>query len=201
MKKQLKKWKEKFGKKYTQRSKFDWKIRTGPFKKMVSDLNIEDVLEVGCNRGYNLMSLNEVLGKEAKLLGVEPNKHAIRLARNSKPNFGAIEGNAYDLPFKNGYFDLCLTCTLLIHIPPDGLSAAMREIRRVCNSYILSIEYYSENEEEVIYRGNEDMLWKRDYLDLWKEEFPNLSLVRKGYWGPEDGFDRCHWWLMETKPT
>ena len=197
MNEQLEKWKGKFGNSYTERNEFDWRNRVPAFEKMVTGLDIEDILEVGCNRAYNLLALNEVMKEKANLLGVEPNPHAVRLARNSSSDFGVIEGNAYNLPFKDDYFDLCFTCGALIHIPPENINTAIKEIYRVCCSYILAIEYYSQNEEEVVYRGNENMLWKRNFLALYKKEFPDLSLVRKGYWGTEDGFDRCHWWLME----
>ena len=74
---------------------------------------------------------------------------------------------------------------------------ALNEIYRVCRRYILAIEYYADEETAIHYRGHDDMLWKRDFKKHYLMQFPDLSIVRSGYWGHEDGFDRSHWWLFE----
>lgn len=197
MSSQLDKWKGRFGEEYTQRNEFDWRERVDPFRSMLTDIDVEKILEVGCNRGYNLIAISKVLNEKANLVGIEPNMDALKVARKSSSEIGFLEGSAYDIPLKNGYFDLCFTSGVLIHVPPEKIDTAISEICRVSKQYILSIEYYSEEEKEVEYRGEKNMLWKRDFLRCYKSQFPDISLVRKGYWGPEDGFDRCHWWLLK----
>jgi len=197
MSNQLHKWKGDFGEKYTERNDFDWRRRVHPFGEMLSGLSARKILEVGCNRGYNLRAIEEVFRYKEEIVGIEPNTHALRLARNSDTEIELLEGNAYSIPFEENYFDLCFTSGVLIHIPPEKVDTALREIHRVSKRYILSIEYYSDEEEKIEYRGEEEMLWKRDFCSYFKSQFPGLPLIRKGYWGPENGFDRCHWWLLK----
>lgn len=198
MNKQLDKWKGDFGDEYTERNDFDWKSRVHPFDEMLSSLDVKSILEVGCNRGQNLRAIRKVLGGGEKLVGIDPNTHALKLAQNSDTEAELLEGNVYDMPFEAGRFDLCFTSGVLIHVPPSKIGTAISEIYRVSGKYILSVEYYSEEEEEVEgYRGEEEMLWKRDFCSCFKSHFPSLSLVQTGYWGTEDGFDRCHWWLLK----
>jgi pseudaminic acid biosynthesis-associated methylase len=198
MTQQLETWKGPFGEEYTDRNEFDWKKRQHAFGEMLADLSIQRVLEVGCNRGYNLVAIQEHLGDEARLTGVEPNPHALELAEDVD-GIDFLQGNAYDLPFEDGSCDIVFTAGVLIHIPGENLSSALAEIHRVSNRYILAVEYFAEEETEIPYRGNRDLLWKRDFQKEYMSRFPSLSVVRKGYWDEKDGFDRAHWWLFDKK--
>jgi len=194
---QLRIWKGEFGKDYTDRNVIDWRARLPAFQQMLGGLPIKRVLEVGCNRGHNLVCLAELLGGESDVVGVEPNRYALELARASSVKVGVLYGHAFDLPFKDGYFDLVFTAGVLIHIPLGDLPLALSEIYRVSKRYILAIEYFAQEETVVHYRGHDNLLWKRDFLQHYRSQFPDLTLIRSGYWGPEDGFDRAHWWLLE----
>lgn len=44
--------------------------------------------------------------------------------------------DAHDVPVADGVFDRSFTCQILIHIPPDRLAIAMREIVRTTNRYV-----------------------------------------------------------------
>jgi pseudaminic acid biosynthesis-associated methylase len=194
---QLRIWEGEFGKDYTDRNVIDWRTRLRAFRQMLDGLPIKRVLEVGCNRGHNLVCLAELLGEESEVVGVEPNRYALELARASSVKVGVLYGHAFDLPFKDGYFDLMFTAGVLIHIPLGDLPLALSEIYRVSKRYILAIEYFAQEETAVCYRGHDNLLWKRDFLQHYRSQFPDLALIRSGYWGPEDGFDRTHWWLLE----
>lgn len=171
------------------------------FRSILSGLSVARVLEVGCNRGHNLIALSEILGPTAELVGVEPNHSALHLARRSTDKAGFLSGTIYDLPFKNGYFDLVFTCGVLIHIPDGKLAVALRELDRVTSRYFLLVEYFSEKDEEIIYWGERGLLWKRNFPLHVMKTCDDLGLTRQGYLGPEQGFDRTHWWLMERKGT
>ena len=191
-------WQGEFGNAYADRNVMDWHTRLPAFRHMLEGLPINRLLEVGCNRGHNLVALAEILDKGAEVVGVEPNEYALGLARESSLKVGVLQGNAFDLAFKDGYFDLVFTACVLIHIPPANLPLAMAEIYRVSRRYILAIEYFAEQETVIDYRGHDDLLWKRDFLKHYQTQFPDLALIRSGYWGHEDGFDRTHWWLLEN---
>jgi pseudaminic acid biosynthesis-associated methylase len=199
MGKQLDAWQGQFGKEYTERNAIDWRVRLPAFRTMIEGLGVRRVLEVGCNRGHNLVALRQVLGDRAELAGVEPNPHALELAQaTGVADFRA--GTIYELPFADGSFDLVFTAGVLIHIPPESLPAALAEMHRCSRRYLLAVEYAAEEETVVPYRGHGDLLWKRDFLREYQAHFPWLGLVRQGYWGKDDGFDRTTWWLLE-KPA
>jgi pseudaminic acid biosynthesis-associated methylase len=190
-------WKGEFGNAYTDRNAINWHLRTRAFAQMLEGLELDRVLEVGCNRGHNLRCISEVLGPDAEVFGIEPNRYALGLAQMEGDNTFPIPGNAFDLPFKDGYCDLVFTVGVLIHISPDRLPNAIKEIERASRRYILAAEYFSEEDEIVEYRNKVDLLWKRNFIKHYQDHCPQLRLLRKGYWGAEDGFDRTHWWLME----
>jgi len=193
---QLQAWEGDFGDSYTDRNMLDWRLRVPAFREMLAGLSIQRLLEVGCNRGHNLVALADMLGGE-DIVGVEPNEHALALARAATTRAGFLHGNVFDLPFKDGFFDLVFTAGVLIHLPAADLPAALAEIHRVSRRYVLAIEYFAEHETAIPYRGRDDLLWKRDFCRSYQEQFPGLQVVKSGYWTIEQGFDRTHWWLFE----
>jgi len=59
--------------------------------------------------------------------------------------------------------------------------------------YVLAVEYESEQEEEIEYRGHTGKLWRRPFGKLYEEM--GLRLVGKIENAP--GFDSCAAWLLE----
>jgi pseudaminic acid biosynthesis-associated methylase len=199
MTEQLNAWKGQFGQDYTDRNVIDWRSREPAFRHMVGDLPIHRTLEVGCNRGHNLVALSHVFPESREVVGVEPNPHALEIARSASNKVGVLDGSIFDLPFKDSFFDLVFTAGVLIHVSPGELSAAMCEIYRVSRRYLLTVEYFSEEEQVIQYRGHGDLLWKRNFLRLYQSQFPNLRLIRSGFWDVDNGFDRATWWLLERQ--
>lgn len=198
MNRQLESWKGEFGDAYTERNQIDWRTRVGAFADMLAGLALERILEIGCNRAHNLVAISRSSENSPGLLvGVEPNHLALSLAREIRGNAGLVGSSAFELPFRTSSFDLVFTAGVLIHISPDDLPKALGEIYRTSRRYILTIEYYAEEETGVCYRGRDDLLWKRDFLRAFLDRFPDLSLRRSGYWDRSAGFDRTHWWLLE----
>lgn len=197
MNKQLEIWQGEFGKEYTDRNAVDWRLKFGAFHNMLSGLEIGSILEVGCNRGHNLIALSELFSTKTRLFGIEPNRHALDLARRCGSHVNVLAAEAQYVPFRETLFDLVFTAGVLIHIPLNDLPQVLREIHRASRKYILAIEYFAEEETTIHYRGHEDLLWKRDFRKHYQSMFFDLELKRKGFWGMEDGFDRANWWLFE----
>jgi pseudaminic acid biosynthesis-associated methylase len=201
---QLANWTGTFGDAYVERNAATRKT-VGLALKMWSNLllhfhdaKLNSVLEVGSNIGLNLRALK--LLTDAELFAVEPNEKAIEVlvADNVLPASHVASADACDIPHKNNSFDLVFTSGVLIHISPENLSVAYREIHRVSSRFILSIEYFSEHPVEVPYRGHSNLLFKRDFGLLWKETFPELAIRGSGFfWRPETGLDNLTWWLFE----
>ena len=195
MTQQLEIWCGEFGRQYTDRNQVDWRTVVPLLRPMVDGLSLGRVLEVGSNRGHNLLALRHLLGEAVELIGVEPSPYAREAARAAEVETRA--GDAFALPFPDGHFDLVFTAGVLIHVALKDLPAAMREVHRCSRRYILAIEYFSEEETSIPYRGHQELLWKRDFLRHYQTLFPPLSLLRQGYL---EDWDRSTWWLLE-KPA
>jgi pseudaminic acid biosynthesis-associated methylase len=135
------------------------------------------ILEVGCNVGCQLGILQRM--GFSNLYGVELQAGAVEIARKGTENINVIQGSAFDIPFRDGFFDLVFTSGVLIHISPDDISQAMAEIYRCTRKYIWGFEYYAAEQTEVSYRGHEGLLWKADFAALYQQQFPDLKLIRQ----------------------
>jgi len=192
---QLALWRSEFGRDYTDRNDHDKPERVTSWQRVLGDVRPTRVLEVGCNVGWNLTYLQR-LGV-SQLFGIEPQPYAVMRARARAPEFSVIQGTAFDLPFRDGWFDLAFTSGVMIHISPDDLPHAMAEIYRVSSRYIVAIEYDHPSEQEIRYRGNANALWKRDHGGLWQHHYPDLQLIRRIELSPGDGYDDCTAHLFE----
>lgn len=191
---QLQTWKDSFGKEYTDRNQVDWRIRIPVFKQILDGLSVKTALEVGCNSGHNLKTLQHILGPKAKIWGIEPNEYALNLAWEQGLN--VLYGDASDLIFDDKYFDLVFTIGVLIHIPAEQLPAALEEIYRVSKKYILAMEYFSVLNLPVNYRDRSDLLWKRDFKKHYLTQFPYLRIIKKGVINMET-IDEMNYWVFE----
>ena len=124
---------------------------------------------------------------------------ATRSATRGPPHPGGnfVTGSLFDLPFRDGLFDVAFTCGVLIHVPPAGIADAVREMHRVSRQYLLCAEYHDDADEVAVpWRGQSAALFRRNYKKLFLSLFPDLVVVEEGYKGPEEGFDRITWHLF-----
>ena len=135
------------------------------------------ILEVGANIGNQLVFL-QMLGF-TNLWGIEAADYGLELARRRTSGINLVKGSAFDLPFKDGWFDLVFTSVVLIHISPDDLTGAMAEIHRCSRRYVWGFEYFADTPTAVHYRGKHDMCWKRNFAQLYQNQFPDLKLVQQ----------------------
>jgi pseudaminic acid biosynthesis-associated methylase len=112
------------------------------------------------------------------LKGIELQHTAVEKAMRICKDISVVQGSAFDLPFDNGQFDMVFTSGVLIHIAPSELDKIMDEMFRVTNKYIWGFEYFSDEHTEVNYRGNMDKLWKGNFMKLFLNRFPELSVVK-----------------------
>lgn len=192
---QLEKWESSFGVEYTDRNIIPPENRIESFKKIVHGLKLKSILEVGCNVGHNLIALLKI--GDFKLIGLEPLKYAVLKGRTMSNQISILEGDIFDIPFKDNYFDLVFTSGVLIHIHLKNLMDAIDELYRVSKNYILAIEYCAVKETTITYRGNNELLWKRNFKKHFLDRYPKLEIIKEGYLDKEDGFDRTHWWLFK----
>lgn len=135
------------------------------------------ILEVGANFGMQLQKLQSM--GFTNLYGVELNPRVADFGRKRVRGINLIEGDALNLPFKDGYFDLVFTSGVLIHIAPKDRAKAMKEMYRCSKKYIWGFEYFAEKSEEIPYRGNRNRLWKANFPALYQKQFPSLKLLKQ----------------------
>jgi len=156
------------------------------------------ILEVGANIGINLCALRGLT--DAELFAVEPNVTARRqLAETGLlPAANILDGLATRIALPDAAIDLVFTRGVLIHIHPDDLLASCRELHRVARRYIVSIEYFAANPEELRYRSQSNALFKRDFGAFWLDNFPGLRVLDYGFaWQRMTGLDNLTWWVLE----
>ena len=182
-------WQGDFGAEYTDRNVFEpealdelYSSRYGVSRKQMTkdflgELQLGRVLEVGCNVGNQLRHLQST-GLN-NLYGIELQQYAVEKSKELTRGIQIIQGSAFDIPFKDRYFDLVYTFGVLIHISPSDIQRAMEEIYRSSGRYIYGFEYYSDSYHEISYRGHKSKMWKANFCDLYLEKFSNLKVVRE----------------------
>ncbi len=183
-------WKGNFGKEYLKRNFFTPaqldKSYRDKFGTKRSAMNKEflralpkdaRILEVGANFGAQLRMLQSM--GFTNLFGVELNPATADFGRSHVRGINLIEGDALNLPFKDGSFDLVFTSGVLIHIAPKHRSKVMAEVVRCSKKFVWGFEYYAPQSQEIVYRGNKDRLWKADFAALYKKHFPKLKLLKQ----------------------
>ena len=112
------------------------------------------------------------------LHGIEIQTYALERARARLNGMTLREATAFDIPYANNYFDLVFTSGVLMHIAPNDLARAVKEIHRCTRSYIWGLGYHAPVSMEVNYRGHEQLLWKMDYPKFYLEQFEDLELLK-----------------------
>jgi len=186
---QVKNWLGKFGKEYTDRNKISFNDLENLYKKNYGitrtklnklflgnfDYSIK-ILEVGSNIGNQLLCLQKMGFNN--LYGIEPQEYAVQLSREIVKNSNIIKGDAFEIPFKDNFFDIVFTSGVLIHIHPQMVKKAIGEIYRCSNKYIWGLEYYSDRYTEIVYRGRKNLLWKANFPKIYMDTYPDLKIVK-----------------------
>lgn len=188
--KQMQTWDGEFGKEYTNRNALSMNdmealyneqygyTRTEMNSEFVGELDRDlKILEVGSNIGNQLLCLQKMGFNN--LYGIELQTYAVELSKSRTEHINIIKGSAFDIPYKEGYFDLVFTSGVLIHIDPSDINTVIQEIYRCAKKYIWGFEYYADNYTEILYREHKNLLWKTDFAKLYDEQFSNLNLVKE----------------------
>jgi pseudaminic acid biosynthesis-associated methylase len=203
----IKDWAGDFGTEYQSRNASDWtsiKNRSrmfGDIFKCMED-NCKafpaSIIEVGGGCGDNLRAIDMIYERSRapiKLMSCDPNEEARKAMRDIAT---VLPGDLSALPYNDGAADLVFTSGVLIHVPPADLPRAMAEIHRVSKRWILSIEYFNNVLEEIQYRGQDGMMWRRDWGEAWLEQFPALKPLGYGFaWRRMTGLDSLTWFLFD----
>ena len=55
----------------------------------------------------------------AEIYGLDLSENALKIAKKTFPNFNFVQGDTFNLPFKNNYFNLVVSSELIEHLPND----------------------------------------------------------------------------------
>ncbi len=208
--KQMNEWAGDFGREYTDRNALSLPemdvlykelygiTRTEMNSRFIGNLDRDImVLEVGSNIGNQLFYLQKLGFKN--LYGIELQSHAVELSKSRTKGINIIQGSAFDIPFKDGFFDLVFTSGLLIHIAPGDIADLLNEIYRSTKQYIWCFEYYADEYARINYRGHADLLWKTNFSKLILDRFTNLRLVREELFKYRNNDDMDVMFLLEKE--
>ena len=194
-------WSGKFGDEYSKRNNNSELIANNIslFSKILKNTNthINSMLELGSNVGLNLYALKSLL-PNIDMTAVEINKQA-SLELKKIPNIEIHNKSILDFkPTKK--YDLVLAKGILIHINQKKLINVYNLLYKSSKKYICISEYYNPVPTEVNYRGNNDVLFKRDFTGEILDLFKNLKLVDYGFiYHRDNNFpqDDATWFLLE----
>lgn len=199
---QMQQWSSRFGKEYTDRNPLTVEAMNDLYKKRFglsrTELNIDfledfdrsaKILEVGANVGTQLLCLQSI--GFLNLYGIELQSYAVEFSKKNTKGINLIQGTAFDIPFKDAFFDIVFTSGVLIHISPSDIDLALQEIYRCTKNYIWGFEYYADKYEEITYRGKANLLWKTNFSKLYMEKFGDLKPVmeKKYKYSDSENFD------------
>jgi len=201
-------WSGDFGKDYNQRNTFNEKEWDNFYLQTWGVTKIEmnsrfigqlpkdiKILEVGANIGMQLRGLQKM--GFTSLYGIELQQDAVEKSKQQTKGINIIQGSGYDIPFKDGYFDLVFTAGVLIHIAPENHKKIMSEMVRCSKKYIWGFEYFSENLEDIMYRGNPGFLWKADFAKIFIQNSPELKEIKREFFKYVDSENKDYMYLLE----
>jgi pseudaminic acid biosynthesis-associated methylase len=155
------------------------------------------ILEVGSNVGNQLLNLQKM--GFTNLYGIELQDYAVELSKSRTRHINIFQGTSFDIPFKDGFFDLVFTSGLLTHISPADIKEATQEVYRCTRKWIWGFESYAERYEKITYRGHPDLFWKVDYAGLYHKTIEDLELIREERLKYPDGKNVDSMFLLRKK--
>ncbi|MCC6227348.1 MAG: methyltransferase domain-containing protein [Microthrixaceae bacterium] len=189
-------WGSEFGDQYVERNA-DVSAHRGTFwTPFCARHDIGSALEVGCNIGANLRWISDSL-PAGRTYGIDINREAIARAHVEVPLANVVWAPAREIPFRERHFDLVFTMGVLIHQPDATLPLVLSEMVRCSRRLVFFGEYFSEDQEEVPYRGENGALFRRNYGRIFADMFPDWSLLERGFLPRSEGWDDVTWWLFQ----
>jgi trans-aconitate methyltransferase len=183
-------WAGEFGTAYTNRNLVQWADRIPFWQRILWMTDVGSILDVGCNAGWNQLAI-ESCDPDVSTFGIDINLAALGDAKRAGMTVEMCRAADVADQYGNGAAELVCHSGVLIHVPPADLPRTMRAIYDATSQWVLAVEYASLKEEEVLYRGEKGLLWKRPFGDLYAD----LGLREVAH-GEAIGFDRCYFWLM-----
>lgn len=195
-------WAGEFGNDYIKRNDGEKMLASNLklFSDILSDVNekIGSCIEFGANIGMNLSAI-KMLVPNIKLGAVEINREAATILKQRINNIKIYEDSLLNTSIEEKY-DVVLIKGVLIHINHEELKNVYKKLYDCSKKYIVVAEYYSPRPVSVNYRGEDDVLFKRDFAGEIMDMYNDLKLVNYGFVYHRDKLfpeDDINWFLLE----
>tara|TARA_B110000495_G_C23003037_1_gene592162 strand:- start:1276 stop:1920 length:645 start_codon:yes stop_codon:yes gene_type:complete len=163
------------------------------FSDFFQDLDKDlDILELGCNVGNNLSILKSLEFKN--LHGIDINSKSIDIAKSRYSDIHFHNSSIESCEFPAQNFDLVFTAGVLIHINPNTLPDIIKKILSLSKQYVFGFESFSESTSKVFYQNSNNLYWKQNFPQLFKNSSPSLTMIkeRKIQYSNSDLKDICY---------
>jgi len=142
------------------------------------------ILDIGCAKGFMLRDFVEFM-PSAAITGIDISHYAID---NCDPVIRAnlVQGDAKDLPYRDGVFDLVVSINTIHNLPQADVLLALREIERVGkgNSFIM-VDGWRTEEQRVDLQNWVLTAQTVLHVDEWRELFKAASYTGDySFWSP-----------------
>jgi len=192
-------WEGEFGNEYTDRNnEIIIKNNVNLFEKILKNISIKTIFEIGCNRGLNFKAI-KLINQDISLNGLEINKYAYDILNSENICDNLYNDTIFNHNNTNKY-NLVFTKGVLIHINPVKLNEVYKKMYDLSDKYILIAEYYSRDIREINYRGHNNKLFKRDFCNEIMTLYPELKIKDYGFIYHKDPLyplDDITWFLLE----
>jgi len=138
------------------------------------------VLDIGCAKGFLIKDLIAVC-PGLEVFGIDLSTYAITQCASGVAG-KVIVGNAKELPFPDGSFDVALAINVIHNLERDECMNALREIKRVAaHSYVQVDSWFTEQQKALFLDW---MLTAQTYYAPtgWQELFIEAGYVGDYYW-------------------
>jgi len=134
-------------------------------RKALAGLAFQDFVEVGAG-----------FGRVTRLLAERPRVHGVasdlsvdqlREARRNLAGKGVpvVRASATALPFRDRTVDLVIASEVLMHLPPEDMRRALREMARVARKHVVTLDWY----EPYAVGAAIPWCWNHDYPAAYQE--------------------------------
>jgi len=120
------------------------------------DLQTARILDVGCGGGADIYELVRLRYSHRNITGIDIRSECVAEAKQLWPQVCFIQGDASQMEFEDGCFDLVFESTMFATLPDDVLSAGIAaEMVRVCKpgGYLLLRDWRTPKPRDANYKA------------------------------------------------
>ena len=137
----------------------------------------ERVLDIGSGPGFLACEMASAVGASGSVTGIDPSEHMLSLAgeRQAPAHVTFGPGNATDLPFADGEFDVVASTQVYEYVAdmPRALAEAHRVLRPDGRLLVLDTDW-----DSIVWASSDDDRMRR-VLSAWDEHLADPHLPRR----------------------